>query len=339
MFKIGLLILALATGGFSVHGAEVLRDPKKLKGWYDKPADKEKFVRVATAKIAHLNYELLRRDFPSIEKLSNAEIDAAVLNCVGFISQAQTGNNVVNTPIKLAPVKVTAYRPLGYGRAAVFPCFEGLIDVKGSGARNGIEQSEYKTGLFSLAKALREELIERMTAIIMAFEGYKPGTVQNYGQIDYGFDVILPNGNKIPAGGILRRAHERDNPVGRPESAKGARVEAILRKYGLTSEHTLHEKTWQLITDQNVQMDRYDSLFDFETIYRYRTKFSNSPVNPDPKLELSRSEWDEFNIIQPWAARLAQEIREGRSNGARVEAEMEKFLKPLREKLKCEGLL
>jgi len=62
---------------------------------------REKVAKLADAKIAILDYELLRRDFPILKSLTEAKIDRWVLDQVGYISLPQTQQTLVNSQIPI----------------------------------------------------------------------------------------------------------------------------------------------------------------------------------------------------------------------------------------------
>lgn len=319
--------------GFHAFAEGVLRDPRLLQGWTEDPVEYETMIRLRKARIVHLNHDLLRRDFPeALAGLSNAAIEERVLACAEFISLPQAARNGTNTEPHLAadqegkPARVRAFRPVGYGRAVVYRCFGGLIDVKGAGSRTAPAPGEYSTGLFSLANALREELMERTVALIFEREGYSPGTVRTYGEIDLGFNIILDSGKQIPAGALLRQAHGRLDPLGR-SGVEGERVERILRKYGLISSQILPIESFHPLSLHNAQLASNGALFDFETICRF-SNFRDSPVTPNPELSLPASTWNEFKI-QIWAEDLARKTRAKKLTSDQIEAELKNWLQPL----------
>lgn len=345
---------ALLTGWLA-HSAELVRLPSEL---HKSPAisassARTTMLRVETAKVVRLHYDRIRRDFPEgTQGMTDAQIRDAVLDCVGFISKTQLVPNNANTEIKVAPDLPSrpqsriAYRPPSYRRAVVHSCFEGMMDAKGAGNSQFAKAGEYTSGLFQLMRALREDLLESVVAMILKKEGYDEGTVESYGTVALGFDEKLDDGTQQPAGLALRQSHKRDNFDGR-SGERGEKVEAILRKYGLTSDHEHYEHYMRLEAKQrpvpgeqvhhtlarhNVQMDKNGAVFDFETIFAV-DKFSNSPVNPDPKLRLPMSVWS-IQELNGWATKLAQRIAAGEVTEVDVNSEYEKILMPLREHLR-----
>src|SRR5438477_598594 len=96
---------------------------------------KEKVARVKTARVVVADYALIRRDFPSTEKMTDPQIDAWLLDKTAYISIPQIRQAKVNTEISydLFDTK-EVYRPIGYGRAWVAQADGKLFDVKGGGS-------------------------------------------------------------------------------------------------------------------------------------------------------------------------------------------------------------
>lgn len=345
--------------GFVAQAAELLRNPGQLHrvpGGRNYP---EKMLRVEGARVVRLHYDRIRRDFPNATLgKTNQQIREMILDCVEFISQSQTEHTEVNTPIPLAaerpgrPQTRIAYRPPSYGRAVVYECMDGMIDAKGTGTGTGMSPSagEHKTGLFELERALREDLLESVVGMILKHEGYQAGTVESYGTVYLNFQAKSPQG-VLPAGLALRQSHSRGGKARWDGywAEVGQKVEAILRKYGFTSDpkHYVYGmelearrargevdpryQVYHTIDRQNVQLDKNGAVFDFETIMGV-PGFSSSPVNPDPKLRLPLDVWSGSRINQ-WARDLAMKIRDGQIDEVGVNAEYEKLLAPVRKHL------
>ena len=83
---------------------------------------KDLFVRVPGCEVAYVNEIALRRDFPQLNNLSRGEIENWVLDNFAYVSEAQLKlSNIRNSeiPTEAIPKTKEAFRPDGYGRAAV----------------------------------------------------------------------------------------------------------------------------------------------------------------------------------------------------------------------------
>ncbi len=320
-------ILSAFAGPFALAG-DPLRDPRRLAN----PV-RERMARLRDARVVHADYALLKRDFAALRNLTEAQIDEELLKCAGYISRTQAAQSVVNTPIPTTAESVQALRPMGYGRAAVFRCFDGLIDSKGTGTREMPEQRSHKNGLMSLADSIRELVFERAVAMLLRHADYKPGTVASYAVLDLGFDVVYADGYRERAGSILRQAAERANPVGMPDTKTRNAIESIFRRYGLTSDAEVLRYDWMTIDRNNIQIAKDGAVFDFGAM-RVIENFVNSPVNPEPALRLPYDTWGLLSPRQEypdkplmWAKGLADGWSAGQVDRARIRSEIDDKLK------------
>lgn len=203
-----IISLTVYADGFRGAMSPPLRDKDKL----ERPVN-ETVVRLTNAKIALVNYPLIRHDFPQTMQWSNDQIDQWLIDEFAFISQKQAEQTIVNTPIPVSHETRAAYRPSDYGRALVYDArindeFVGLMDVKGAGSVNPSMRS-HGNGLATLGEALREYLYENLIKRILLAEDLDQKVVGTYAVIYAGMDVKHADGKTDPAGLILRQAHDR----------------------------------------------------------------------------------------------------------------------------------
>ncbi len=289
-----------------------LTDPAKLE-----QPQKEKVVQLNDVKVLIADYELIRKDFPQTKDLPESEINRWLVGKVGYIAAPQVLQTEVNSEIHTTSATTTAYRPFGYNRALVFRVGpKQFIDVKGSGTLNP-QQGHHSNGLAAINEVLREFVIEKKLQQILGDSGLTNKTVGSYAVLDYGFDVKFPDGNILPAGAVLRQAHERNNEdkvrsMGNQFFGKSLsrKLELAIRGYGLTSsrEGTYESlKPGQELRDLiNIQGNSRGELFDFGT-YRATSSFSlDTYWYPDAKVDnavpILRTTDKDF--VQPNPARM-----------------------------------
>lgn len=240
---------------------------------------RETVLATSGAEVIMANYELLQHDFPCL-RLDNLEklhpdlkvvtgkakkmmvrdvIDDWLIRHTCFVSENQTTQDYVNTPIPLTGEKVEAFRPVLYGRALVYSLHnnykglgidaeemgyeDGLIDVKGTGLEEGKEHHYYDhgNGLLTLAEAFTEYIYQQLVEAAFRHSGSNFETLPTYGIIKMDFSVKNTGGIAGPAGLLIRRAQRRpENPGGLPEFKTDMQllhleVELLLRRYGITS--------------------------------------------------------------------------------------------------------
>ncbi len=235
----------------------------------------ETVCRLPHARVVFANYEWLQHDFPQLREenlershqelrgLAGADrrlavrrrIDEWLLKNVAFISEKQSQQETVNTPIEVTDERAVAFRPPNYGRALVYSVAEsheghqdeaeageGLIDVKGVGVGPKAEPhfGPHADGLMKLGDAIREVAFQKLINAVFRNEGVPFTTVPIYGVVYPGFDCKHQTWT-LPAGLLVRRAHRR--PVYRwgtkepdsPAVPLELRIEFLLRRYGITS--------------------------------------------------------------------------------------------------------
>jgi len=265
----------------AAHASPPLRDPAKL--W---EAKEETVLKLKHARVIIADYDLIRKDFPEISKMSNLQIDQWLVDHTGYLSIQQVAQQEVNGPVPVTGEATTAYRPREYGRAHVFKAGHGLIDAKGSGGIDPHAGFE-RTGLATLGEMIREYLMEKLVSKAFKHMGGKYETVPCYAVLDLGFSA-KGSGTKdqdVPAGMVLRRAHvrhhkgvigkrEREDPVVLPKELQ-YEIEMALRHYGLTSTINLFPGQYKntLSGDQlNIQGDENGAVIDFAG-FRVRKHF------------------------------------------------------------------
>jgi hypothetical protein len=229
------VILLLAVF-FSASLSHAIDEPLRKVSGLNKPV-KETMKRVATARVIVADYELIKKDFPSLKNKSNEEINQWLLDRTAYVSTPQAAQEAVNTKIHVGEETVEAYRPKDYGRSIVFDLGEeGLIDAKGTGALKALSIFDHSNGLASLGESLREYLYEKLVAKIFKHSGSPFQTVGTYAVIDYGFDVKGQNDSLARAGSVLRQAHDRaTGAFSLIDNKTALKVEKLLRTYGVTS--------------------------------------------------------------------------------------------------------
>ena len=161
----------------------------------------EEVVRVKNAEIVLVDYDLVRKDFPSMAHKSNDEIDRWILDQVAYISRPQAAQSIVNTPIETADEVRQAWRPPEYGRALVYDMIDpdsgekvGLMDAKGVGSLNP-GQRDHGNGIATLGEAIREYLYEGMMRNVLNDADVPNQIVGSYAVIDAGFDLKHADGS------------------------------------------------------------------------------------------------------------------------------------------------
>ncbi len=210
---------------------------------------------VPNCKLAFVNYDALRRDFPELQKMSNEQVDIWVLENFAYVSSDQLKlNGIRQTEIIVDRTKIKkSYRRNADGRAAVLSAnlaerSLGLIDLKGFGhlertskgshvshqialyekvisSQEGLDNLRtqgHNDGLMSFGEAIAE--LTRQTAAQMLFDLYNLEhhthyeTVETYFIISYPFEILKKGDEKIPAAIYGRQAHWRGNDLDIPAS-------------------------------------------------------------------------------------------------------------------------
>jgi hypothetical protein len=254
----------------------LLRDMADL----NEPAvHREDIYHLSSARVVVAEYELLQHDFfdlseknlirrnPDLDRLDPAERRAAIQSIIddwlianaAFVSAAQTGQAIVNTPIATDGGPITGYRPPRYGRSIVvslkenaqlqFPTAlrwkigDGLLDLKGAGVAAGEIPSHemHSDGLEYLGVALGDFVLRAIVEEIFRRAAPTLWSVPIYAILDLGFDVRSGWRGTAEAGMHVRRTHRRPfmgsslPASGSPEEQVQCEIEMLLRNYGLTS--------------------------------------------------------------------------------------------------------
>jgi len=257
------------------------------------------------ARVVVADYPLLQHDFPvlrtehllervpRLRTLGPEARDRAIRDLIdrwlvchaGYISTTQRGQTELNSPIESEETAVDGIRPFAYGRAIVLSLqalrplpnvdrlgflpreVTGLLDVKGIGLvpDQSLSRSAHKNGLLFLGEALREMLFANMLERLLVHAGHRARPLPVYAVLDTGFDVIRPNGDPVPAGLLVRRAHLRPHyPVGHKDPGSEAErisleLELLFRRYGLTT--TGLDTNLQLLVENGVLRYKYGEGF------------------------------------------------------------------------------
>lgn len=329
----GLVALACAGG---VSPAMAIDEPVRRIVDLNQ-ARAEPVVRVRTARVMLADYALIRRDFTEVRSMTDAQIDAWLLDKTAWIAEPQARQAEVNTPIDVMEGRGQAFRPASYGRALVFPAGDrGLIDAKGAGAL-APEAGHHSNGLATLGEVIREFSYEKLARMLFLHGRTRFETVGHYGVIDLGFDVIHADGSRDPAGMVLRQAHRRYaghyQSIFKGEHARN--VERALRRYGVTTAG-MHFRTSE-IELINVQGTPEGAVVDFGaflTVERFEhpARSLAEPgelllepghinfVQPDSAVRIPVDVWGTTvsGILDPkydnpwiWSHELARDLRRG----------------------------
>jgi hypothetical protein len=238
----------------------LLREVHELQEPLIKP---ETALRLAGAKVVVADYELLQADFPALATPSllrefpelaamdpaaqgreiRAHIDAWLVRHAGVVASRQTLENPANTAISTTGERVKVHRPPRYGRAFVAPVPGGLLDVKGVGVGPDATPSTrlHQSGLMFLGEALADLTFQRVIERALRHCESSFWTLPVYAVLSLGFHAITGDGQRLPAGAQVRRAHRRPlfgadlHPLGSIEQRVKLEIELVLRHYGLSS--------------------------------------------------------------------------------------------------------
>jgi hypothetical protein len=273
IFSLLLILTALAEDRLTSTPLRTIEEVHKSS----KP---EKVLKLSNARVAIVDYDLLRLDFPVLKDLSNDQVDNWLLSQVAFISEQQGSQAVVNSEIPLSGETRIAKRPPEYGRAIVFEMNSpidgtqiGLIDAKGTGANFVPHQGSHGNGLATLGECLREYNYENAVKELLAESGSTSKTVGSYGVIDAGFDVVHADGSRSRAGFYLRQAHSRPTYNGWLDTNKRNELQKLFHRYGIDPNH-------------NIQGTTHGDIYDFG---HYVARDDLSGI--DPKKQIPFSHW------------------------------------------------
>src|SRR5690348_7062914 len=88
-----VILLVLACAGQTAQAMQhPLRDPSRLRRPH-----REAGLQVASARVLIADYELLRRDFPSLRAKSEPEIDHWLIEWSAYVTPEQAKQEAVNT--------------------------------------------------------------------------------------------------------------------------------------------------------------------------------------------------------------------------------------------------
>lgn len=297
-------------------------------------AKKQTVYRLQHASVLIADYDLIRADFPATIGLSNPEIDQWLLNHVGFISDTQANQTIVNTPIEVTDEVKEVFRPPRYGRALVYPMTDpkdaskaiGLVDAKGVGSVSP-SQASHGNGLATLGESIREYLYEKMVNEVMEKEDIGTKTIGSYAVIDPGFDVVHADGSQSPAGFYLRQAHHRNDS----EYIRGAqetKIKAALAKYGIdangnhqgSSSNHLMDFGHYVVSDEVPGIEKAKGL-------------PTSVWGYDKTMDGGSGRWKYSKWDRPWmwSHDLADGWRKGHANRHHVWLHFQNFMRPLNE--------
>lgn len=326
-----------------------LRDIEKIEVTYQI----ESIVRLKNAKIIMADYQLLRRDFPELHSMSQAEIDQWLLDQSAFVAKDQLSAVNANTPIEVTGETKVGFRPKDYGRAMVYKTSDdGLLDAKGVGVK-GARAGDHSDGLMSLGEGIREYVYEKMVNHIFTNEDPSLKTVGSYAVIDTGFDVRHADGSTSPAGIYLRQAHIRaKGNYSLFNETESLRLEKTLRKYGITSAGAYRDRfNYDKI---NIQGTKDGAVLDFGgflTVDKFRKREArhffgtntlikaNEVVDPDPELKIPFHIWGttESGVEDPkndniwrWSHNLAKDLRNGSAQREHATTHFYNLMNPIK---------
>ncbi len=226
-----VLLYSLASQANEVLRPQSAKDLLRVEG-----VTMEAAVRVKGAKVAWANWDALRRDFPVLRDLNQAQISDWLVENFAYIGESQPGlDGIRNSPIPKNPHDTKhAFRPSEWRRAAVLEARSpadgsviGMVDIKGVGhgaqsgnrvheqqqefrfpmAREALRTKAHSDGLMSLGEAVAE--VTRQTAAQTLFEhsGLFLETVESYAIIALPIQILKDQGRTTSAALYLRQAH------------------------------------------------------------------------------------------------------------------------------------
>lgn len=347
-----LLIIPLAWANLGTTPAFAYEPLRKAAG-LDR-AVSEQAVRIPGARVVLADYGLLRKDFPRLRTMAEAEIDAWILDHAAFLATGQTRQRSVNTRIQTGTELKPVLRPNGYGRALVYPVSGGFLDGKGAGAESPWK-GDHANGLATLGEAIREFLYEKLVATVLVHSGSTHETLEHYAVIDWGFDVVHDDGGTDPAGMVLRQAHARAPVFSSLSASEAGRVESLLRSYGVSSTGQRKSRAFDVA---NVQGTADGALLDFGA-YLAKERFElpvidligRAPlfgpgdiqfVQPVPRYRVPLESWGYAvsGVADPkrdnpwiWSHELARDYRKGVANRRSFKEHFENLVGAYRRKL------
>jgi hypothetical protein len=274
---------------------------------------REPLAKVRSARLAAVDYDAVRRWMPILAMIgveTDAQIDRWLLDNCARVTRAQLAGADESVQgdvgVDLDDL-MTGYRPPHYGRAtslltsmAALGRFS-VLEVKGVGVAPGQVPlaEDHKNGLLPLAEALREYVYQRIVDVVLAdaydreLTQHRVRTTPQLAVIDYGFDVntswarynLFATRDATPAGAVVRRTYgaRYKRQVENNNDARSARIERLLRRYGLTSGGAY----WNVrdYVALNVQMTHPGVLVDFGG-YAVADRFDRPTTTPIGMLKL-----------------------------------------------------
>lgn len=335
----------------SVEQRKQTIDPKRVISEVHPKSKSEQMYKLTNAKIVIVDYDLMRKDFPELNKLDNQSIDKWILENYAYIAIAQTQTDEFNTPIPRTDQTREAFRPPEYGRAAVFDAPSpitgesmGLVDVKGSGGVRerlmDVQKTGHKNGLATLGESIREFLYENMVRDVLHDANIKNKTVGSYFVLDAGFDLKWQDGSTSRAGYYARQSHKRNTTRkvngrltgnGWLDPKPRADFISVLAEYGIDPEG-------------NVQGTVDNDLFDFG---HYVVRKDMPAADSSKQIPFKVWGFPESSVINDgerwylskedypwrWSHELAEAFAQGRANRDDVWRHYQNFLAPVKEKL------
>jgi len=347
--------------------------PKRQISEIHSQAQPENVKKLSQAKVVMADYDLIRKDFPSLAQSSNVEIDNWLIDNAAYMSESQVTSTTTNTPIPVTqdPASINnAFRPPEYGRALVFQARDpsdknktiGMLDAKGVGAKSP-KPWGHADGLATLGEGIREFVYEKLVRRIFWHENLGLKTVGTYAVIDAGFDGVHENGDKSPAGIIVRQAHTRfrgNYPYSLFDDDHSLFVENTLRRYGITSAGAYRSP--QSLDRINVQGTREGAVIDFGaflTVEKFTQRAqhfyggvdlinpqSPTAVQPDPQVRIPLEIWGttESGVEDPkndnlwrWSHELASNWRRGVADRQAFQTHLNNMLGPAEARIATEA--
>jgi hypothetical protein len=325
-----LIVMVLLFPGWSYSQARETAIPVRDLAEVGTNISLEEVLQLKKAKIAILDYQLLRTDFPFLKTMSESEIDEWILSEVAYMAKPQVDQTVVNSEIPVNGFTRQGHRPPSYGRAMVFVIKSpengehiGLIDVKGSGSLKPA-QASHGNGLATLGEALREYNYEHMVRKVLRDAKVPHRTVGSYGVIDAGFDVIHEDGSRSRAGLYLRQGHSRSSTTGWLDNETRRTLRNIFERYGI-------------YTGFNIQGSSRGDLFDFgHYVVRHdlgRVGEKLIPVEQWGFTKRADIAFDYSKLDRPWvwAHETAEAFAQGRATRADILKHHHDLLDPVFE--------
>jgi hypothetical protein len=203
----------------------------------------ERALHLPTATVVYLDRAALTRDFPELESVGAEGCAEWILQRAALATERQVTQDFVNTPIVTVGTSVIVHRPPQYGRSIITTVAGGLLDIKGAGVAPDRTPAPalHQNGLMQLGEALQELAYQTLIDAIFFHTDEHFTTLPVYAVIAPGFDVRAANGQRAPAGMLVRRAHRRPpGGIGLPtadsfDEAIRLEIELLLRRYGVTS--------------------------------------------------------------------------------------------------------